>query len=94
MAGETMNKIKSSFNRGITTISLKTSSTIEKSKIKTHIDSLNREIARELAASGEEAYKIWLDGKTDFSELIEKFEGIQGKYKEIEDLTAELSAID
>lgn len=94
MAGDAFQKFKSTVNRGITTISVKTSSTLEKSKIKTHIESLNRDIEKDLIAVGEAAYKIWLSDNMDFSGLAAKFEIIKGKYKEAEDLTVELSSID
>lgn len=94
MAGDAFQKFKSSVNRGIATISVKTSSTLEKSKIKTHIESLNREIEKDLTLIGDAAYKIWSSGETDFSGLFARFEIIKNKYKEVEDLTVQLSAID
>lgn len=94
MSGEAFQKFKSSVNRGITTISVKTSSTLEKSKIKTHIESLNRDIEKDFIIVGDAAYKIWQNGETDFSGLFAKFEIIKNKYKEVEDLTAQLSSID
>lgn len=94
MAGDAFQKFKSTVNRGITTISVKTSSTLEKSKIKTHIESLNRDIEKDLTAVGDAAYKIWLSGNMDFSELVAKFEIIKDKCKEVEDLGVELSSID
>ncbi len=94
MAGDVLQKFKSSVNRGITTISVKTSSTLEKSKIKTHIETLSRDIKNDIALVGDAAYKIWLSGKTDFSELFEKFEAIKNKYQDVEDLNKQLSSID
>lgn len=87
-------KFKSTVNRGITTISVKTSSSLEKTKIKTHIDTLNREIERELLAVGEAAYDIWSNGGTDFSSLSSSFETVKGKQNEIADLNKEIEAID
>lgn len=94
MAGDAFQKFKSSVNRGITTISVKTSSTLEKSKIKTHIESLNRDIEKDLTSIGDAAYKIWSSGGTDFSGLFARFEIIKNKYKEVEDLVIQLSSID
>lgn len=42
MANDAFEKFKKSVNRGITTISIKTSSSLEKSKIKLHMDSLEK----------------------------------------------------
>lgn len=87
-------KFKSSVNRGIATISVKGSSVVEKSKIKTHIDSLNRELEKELMLIGDLAYKIWTNDNSDFSSLNTRFEAIKGKLAEIESLRTELNAID
>ena len=94
MAGNTFQKFKSSVNRGITTISVKTSSSLEKSKIKTHIDTINREIQRKISIVGEDAYNIWLGNNEDFSSLYATFEEIKNKYNEIEELNEQLVYID
>lgn len=94
MAGDVFQKFKSSVNRGVTTISVKTSSTLEKSKIKTHIESLEREIQKDFTHIGEVAYKVWEDEKDDYSALNEWFESIKKKYEEITELTKQLSLID
>ena len=87
-------KFKSSVNRGIATISVKSSSALEKSKIKTHIESLNRDLEKELMLIGDVAYKLWSDGNGDFSSLNTRFETVKGKLAEIENLKTELNAID
>lgn len=87
-------KFKSSVNRGIATISVKSSSALEKSKIKTHIESLNRDLEKELMLIGDVAYKLWSDGNSDFSSLNTRFETVKGKLAEIESLKAELESID
>ena len=94
MAGDTLQKFKSSFNRGVAAISIKTSSSLEKVKIKTHIDSLSSEIERLIAAAGETAYTIWDSGETDFSSLGEQFSLIKQKKEEIKQLEDEYSSID
>jgi ribosomal protein L40E len=94
MAGDAFDKLMSSFNRGITTISVKTSSSLEKSKIKTHMESLARDIEKDLHLVGEEAYKIWGSETQDYSALNERFEAIKRKQDEITRLEADLAAID
>lgn len=94
MAGDAFSKFKSSFNRGITTISVKASSSLEKSKIKTHIESLESEIQKMIFSIGEQAYAKWENKDSDFSSLNETFEQIDRKKQEIESLTAELNSID
>lgn len=86
--------LKSAWNRGITTISVKTSSSLEKSKIKTHIDSLARDIEKDLQTAGEAAYKIWESGSEDFTPLYERFEATKRKQEEIARLNEELASID
>ncbi len=94
MSGNSFDKIRSSINRGITTISVKTSSSIEKTKIKTHIESLNMEIENIMLHIGKEAYSIWNSNSEDYSKLSKEFLLIQSKMKEIESLTVELNLID
>lgn len=91
---DTLQKFKSSLNRGVTAISLKTSSSLEKAKIKTHIDSLTTEAERALSAAGEAAYGIWEAGETDYSALAEQFTLVQQKRQEIAQLQQEYDTID
>lgn len=94
MAGDTFQKFKSSFNRGVTAISVKTSSSLEKVKIKTHIESINNEIQRSMTHIGQTAYDIWASGSQDFSSLQEQFVFVQQKKEEIQKLQEEYDAID
>ncbi len=94
MANDAFQKLKSTVNRGITTISVKTSSSLEKSKIKTHIESLGKEIESRLLNVGTSAYKLWEKDTKDYSSLNNQFVFIKQKYDEIEALKCELAAID
>lgn len=87
-------KFKSSINRGITTISMKTASSLEKTKLKTHMDSLKAENQRLIVEIGELAYKKWYNSDTDCVELEQLFCKVKENQQTIADLTAELSAID
>lgn len=87
-------KIKNSMNRGITTISVKTSSSLEKSKINMHIDSLEKEIQSLFYTIGKDSYGIWESGNSDFESLTENFNLIKQKKAEIAQLTTERDAID
>lgn len=86
-------KIKNSMNRGITTISVKTSSSLEKSKINMHIDSLEKEIQGLFYTIGNDAYALWESGTSDFQSLTEKFDSIKQKRAEIAQLVAERDSI-
>lgn len=94
MAGETIEKLKMSVNRGITTIGVKTSASLEKSKILTHIDSLDKDNRKAYAALGEEAYRLWKNGEKDFSLIYEGFEQIKKRKEDIEKLTVQLNSIE
>ena len=86
-------KFKNSVNRGITTLSVKTSSSLEKSKLKTHIDSVEKDVQKLIFDIGQDAYAIWCTGG-DYGQLAEKCALVQQKKEEIEKLTGELNAID
>lgn len=94
MAGDTFGKLKSSFSRSITTISIKTASSLEKMKIKTHIESICSEREKLIAAVGEAAYALWEAGCCDVSSLNEQFSVIRQKKEEIARLETEYAAID
>lgn len=87
-------KIKNSMNRGITTISVKTSSSLEKSKINMHIESLEKEIQSLFHTLGSDAYDLWESGISDFETLTDKFNSVKQKKAEIDQLIAERDAID
>ncbi len=94
MPTDAFQKLKSSVNRGITTISVKTSSSLEKTKIKTHIESLSNDIKKDFTHIGEEAFMMWQAGNKDLSELNTLFECVRQKCADVEALKAELEAID
>ena len=91
---EGFQKFKNSLNRGVTAISVKTSSSLEKVKIKTHIESLKNEIQRLMLTAGETGYNMWVSGNADAETMNNLFTTIKQKYEEIDALTVEMSAID
>lgn len=94
MEFDAFSKIKSSVNRGIATVGIKTSSSMEKATIKTHIDSISGEVSKLTLSVGESCYKLWLEGSADFSMLNEQLTTIKEKYLEIEKLKSDLITID
>lgn len=94
MAGDAFQKFGDSMSRAITKISVKTSSSLEKSKIKMHIESLTKDVQKILMDAGEEVYTLWLDGESFNQSLAEKMEAVKQKKNEIEQLSAELASID
>ncbi len=94
MAGDAFQKMKSSFNRGVTAISVKTASSLEKAKIKTHMESIQMEIGRLMASAGETGYGLWEAGDPDLGPVEAIFETIRQKKQEILQLQEQYQAID
>ena len=94
MEFDAFSKIKTSVNRGIATVGIKTSSSMEKATIKTHIDSISGEVSELTLSVGESCYKLWLEGSTDFTLLNEQMTRIKEKRLEIEQLKSDLITID
>ena len=82
------------FSKIITTISVKTSSSLEKNKIKLHIENLEKEIEQLIRAAGEEGYNMWAEGSSSAQSLEEKFKAIQEKKEQILQLNAKMTEID
>lgn len=93
MEHEAIQKIKSTVNRGITTISVKTASSLEKSKIKTHIETLENEVRSMIINIGECTFEIW-QSDADYEQISELCKTVAQKKSEIESLYQELSNID
>mgnify|MGYP003601551130 FL=1 len=91
---DAFSKIKTSVNRGIATVGIRTSSSMEKATIKTHIDSISGEVSELTLSVGESCYKLWLEGSTDFTLLNEQMTRIKEKRLEIEQLKSDLITID
>ncbi len=93
MPYEALDKLKASLNRGVAAVSIKTASTLEKAKLRTHIDSVKGEADRLLAAAGEQGYRPWADGQA-LTPLEETFAAVAEKRTEIARLEAEYADID
>lgn len=87
-------KFKSSINRGVAAVSVKTTASLEKAKIKAQIDTLSSDVQKMMPAVGEAFYLMWQRGDTDFSRLYEHLEVIRQKKEEIASLNAEYAAVD
>lgn len=94
MTGNAFQKFGDSMNHAITRLSVKTSSSLEKSKIKMHIESLTKEVQKMFMDIGEEVYAQWLNGEISVEPMMGKLEVIAQKKNEMEQLSRELEAID
>lgn len=86
--------MKSKINKGITTVSLKTSSSVEKAKINTHIESLNGDIEVLKREIGEKVYVLWENDNFDLGKLTQELNNIKEKNTKICELKNQLSAIE
>ncbi|MBE6963978.1 MAG: hypothetical protein E7443_05225 [Ruminococcaceae bacterium] len=94
MAGDALQKFGGSMSRAITKISIKTSSSLEKAKIKLHIESLTKDVQKMLSELGENVYSLWLNGEFSIQSQTETLEAIKQKCYEINQLTMEMASID
>lgn len=94
MAGDAFQKLGDSMSRAITKLSVKTSSSLEKSKIKMHIESLTKDLQNMLTDIGEDVYSLWISGEVSNQSLAEKLSAVKQKKEEIEQLSIELASID
>lgn len=94
MPGDMLQKFKSSVNRGVTTISVKASSSLEKTKIKTHIESIETDISKLIVNVGETMYAVWESGERDYTSVEALLSTIQQKKAEIVQLTKDMASID
>lgn len=94
MAGDTFQKLGDFMSRAIAKLSVKTASSLEKSKIKMHIESLTKDVQELLLEVGAEAYTLWLNQEPFILPLAEKLAIIKKKKSEIEQLSIELASID
>ena len=60
MENDAFGKVKSSLNRAVTSISVKTSSSLEKGKLNTYIDSLENDIKKLKFELGEEVFRAFI----------------------------------
>ncbi len=87
-------KFMSSVNKGIATINVKSASFSEKSRIKTHVDSLNQSIQQDYAFIGDLVYRLWESKGNNYIAIEERLEVIKSKYAEVANLNAQLAAIE
>lgn len=94
MAADAFSKLKSSINRGVTAINVKTSSSMEKARLKTQIENVQNEVQRMINAIGEAMYIMYEKGDEDYHRLDEHLAMIQQKKAEIVALQQEINAVD
>lgn len=90
---DTFDKIKDSVNRGIATINVAASSTMEKARLKTHVDTLIHEVDKLYRVCGQKVYENRMSDNLDSSVVDKLCEDIKGKLDEIQQLKNEIEQI-
>ena len=90
---DTLDKIKDSVNRGIATINVAASSTMEKARLKTHVDTLKHEIDKLYRECGQKVYENRMLENPDSSVVDKLCEDIKSKLDEIQKIKGEIEQI-
>jgi hypothetical protein len=72
MANEIFDKLKSGINKGITTVGVTTTSTVEKTKLKANISNLTNEVKGLYLVAGEKIYSAWDSDNFNADSIITK----------------------
>lgn len=91
---DSFEKIKNKINKGMVTVSSKTTSTIEKTKIKTRIASVQNDIELMYASLGDLTYKMWINNDHNFGNFDEKCNMIKAKQEELARLNDEIRQVE
>lgn len=85
--------LKDTFNKGMATVSVKSETLVESSRVKSAIGTAQKKLEAEKAALGVKLYQSWKDGTADMEIFTEDFARIQGIEDEIAGLNARLAQI-
>lgn len=94
MENDAFGKVKSSLNRAVTSISVKTSSSLEKGKLNTYIDSLETEIKKLKFELGEEIFRAFIEEDSNKEKSSKLCRKIKEDYDNIYEAKKEIEAID
>ncbi len=86
-------KMKASINRGITTVSMKTSTSVEKVKVNTHIETIEKEISKIQKEIGNKVYILWKADGFDIEKIREELEQIDERKTKIKELQEKLEEL-
>ena len=93
MADETIDKIKSSFTKGVAALNVKTSVFLETAKIKTHIGTLKNEIDSLKIDIGDRVYSSWKENSFDIKSIEDELCSIEQKYETVKDLNKKINKL-
>lgn len=86
-------KMKNTINKGITVVSVKTNTSVEKAKLNTQIDNLEKEIAKLQKEMGNQTYILWKAGKFEISVIEETLYIIDEKRNKMKELQTKIEEL-
>ncbi len=82
--------LKDSFSKGLTTINVKASNFMEENKFKTHISTLESEIASLKSSIGEKIYQGYINEAISLESVAEELALVKEKYATISKINEEI----
>lgn len=89
-----LDTMKSTISKGITTVTVKTSSSVEKAKLNTQISSVSKDMERLKQEVGNKLYVLWETDSFDISKVEEELNSIKEKKEKIHKLQDQLEELD
>lgn len=86
--------VKAKINKGITTVSLKTNSSVEKAKINTHMESLKAEVDKLKMDIGQKTFVFWNTGNFTLDKIEPELRAVKEKQEVLHDLQHQLMEIE
>ncbi len=94
MADESKSGLQNIITRTTATIGVKTSVFIGSAKVKTHINTIKKEISTLTDELGNIVYELWEKGEEDKERIDRHCQQIKEKYAGLEDLNAEIARLE
>lgn len=88
-----LDNLKDTLNKGIATVSAKSETLVESSRVKTAISNAQKRLEVEQFALGVKFYQSWKDGETGIELFVEELSRIKGIEEEITGLNTRLEEI-
>lgn len=94
MKSTPIDTMKSKLNKGITMVTVKTNSSVEKAKINTHMETVHKEMERLKQELGNKVFILWEADNFDMDKVQADLEQIREKKDTLKELQMQLDAID
>ncbi len=94
MPATTFDVMKSKINKGLITVSVKTSSSMEKAKLNIYMESVQGEIKKLKQDLGYKVYELWEKESFELGEIENELRAIKEKQSVVDDLQKQIQNID